>query len=299
MGRHSHAGLVGGVAPWAFLFGVLVLPTTAVSQQVGVSDDTRFTAPVQQQSNQYGGGGYGTTSNRGGNSFSSEFANRMPPPSGYYGPQYGTGFGYGAHHGGMSPFDNEAPSQQPQGHVGGGQGENAVSSMQTPPMFGMGASRFPFPQQNRSSGYGTIDPEKVADLPQMAQGGGFHAPKGGYPRHACKHCMKHGGMATDLWQLFQIPDLSDEQREKIRNILDEVRRSHWELMGERMEHSVQLRRLYEAERLDAKAIGAESAKIFDVQKRMIESDIETSQKAMDVLTDKQREQFRSRRRWGM
>nr|VFK47178.1 MAG: LTXXQ motif family protein [Candidatus Kentron sp. TC]VFK47457.1 MAG: LTXXQ motif family protein [Candidatus Kentron sp. TC]VFK60485.1 MAG: LTXXQ motif family protein [Candidatus Kentron sp. TC] len=96
-----------------------------------------------------------------------------------------------------------------------------------------------------------------------------------------------------VWQLSQIPNLSKEQRKKINDISDEMRRGQWTLMGERMEHSTQLRRLYEAEPLDPKAIGETYAKIFDIKRKLIQGNIEANQKAMEVLTDEQRKQFQS------
>nr|VFK02376.1 MAG: LTXXQ motif family protein [Candidatus Kentron sp. H]VFK02812.1 MAG: LTXXQ motif family protein [Candidatus Kentron sp. H]VFK05728.1 MAG: LTXXQ motif family protein [Candidatus Kentron sp. H] len=101
------------------------------------------------------------------------------------------------------------------------------------------------------------------------------------------------GLGADIPQSLQVPGLSDEQRKKIYDILDKLRRNHWELMGKNMDYSAELRDLYRAERLDAKAIGAVYGKIFDIKRQMIESGIEAKQKAMDLLTDEQRKQLRS------
>nr|VFK24584.1 MAG: LTXXQ motif family protein [Candidatus Kentron sp. MB]VFK27108.1 MAG: LTXXQ motif family protein [Candidatus Kentron sp. MB]VFK74904.1 MAG: LTXXQ motif family protein [Candidatus Kentron sp. MB] len=98
-------------------------------------------------------------------------------------------------------------------------------------------------------------------------------------------------MGAGIGQLLQIPDLSGEQREKIQDIADELRRNHWKSMGEKMEHSAQLRRLWGAKPLDAKAIGETYAKVFDIKRKMIVTTIEARQKATDVLTDEQRKQL--------
>ena len=99
------------------------------------------------------------------------------------------------------------------------------------------------------------------------------------------------GGGQGIWRMLGALNLSDEQRSKLDDIADEKRRSHWELMGKRMDHSTQLRRLYAAERPDAKAIGAVYGKMFDFKRQMIESTIEANNQAKDLLTDEQRKQL--------
>jgi len=291
MAKHSHAGLIGGAAPYAFLLGVLVFPTTVVSQQPDTNNDGRFTAPVQSQLNQYGEKAYGS---RPSGNFASPagagFGDHMPLQG--YGSGYGAASEYGA-----SPFDKAdmPPQQLPWGNAGSGSSGSSALPMQMPPRFGMGTAMPPFPQQNGPSGYGTMGQGNAANMPYPGQGGRF-CSQGGFPGCAGNPFMGHHGgmgMGAGIRRIFQIPDLSDAQRGKIQDILDELRRAHWKSMGEEMEYSTQLRRLYAAEPLDAKAIGEAYAKIFDIKRKMIEGGIEAEKKAMDVLTDEQRKLLRS------
>nr|VFJ71298.1 MAG: Heavy-metal resistance [Candidatus Kentron sp. FM]VFJ71764.1 MAG: Heavy-metal resistance [Candidatus Kentron sp. FM]VFK21331.1 MAG: Heavy-metal resistance [Candidatus Kentron sp. FM] len=310
MDKHSYTGAVGRIGPYALLLGALVLPGTAIS----ASNDMDRQSPMG-----YGAGGYGmppawgsyndpTGAKSAGSALAPEtmgeavdramggFMNymqqgRMQQPGGYA-PSYGPGMGhgpYGAYH-----YDNATvPGQQPSPEYMTGGGHGGMSnppSGYVPPMFGQGAP---------------------SDQGPMAQGNSAQGmfPKGMFPGAAdsCvrKSSMGRGGMGhsgmssgSDIMQLLRISELSEEQREKILGILDELRRSHWGLMGENMDHSVELRKLYGAQRLDAKAIGAVYGKIFDAKRKMIESGIEAKQKAKDVLTDEQREQLQSREKAG-
>nr|VFK68939.1 MAG: LTXXQ motif family protein [Candidatus Kentron sp. UNK]VFK73752.1 MAG: LTXXQ motif family protein [Candidatus Kentron sp. UNK] len=276
MDKHSHVGLISAI-PHALLLGILVFPATVLSQVD--TNDAEFTAPVQQQPNQYETDAYGMPPG----DFTRKTAPVFTGQPGYHGPRHGPGAGYGTHDG-MSPFDKAdmPPKQAPQGgYVGAGSSRGAPMPMH--PMRGM-------------PGYGTMEPGKAANMPYATQGR-HSCAKGGMRGCAHNPFMKGSGMGMGgLWQLSQIPDLSKEQRKKINDISDEIRRSHWALMGEKMEHSTQLRRLYEAEPLDAKAIGETYAKIFNIKRKLIQGNIEANQKAKEVLTDEQRKQLQSWRR---
>ena len=91
-----------------------------------------------------------------------------------------------------------------------------------------------------------------------------------------------------LWSL----DLTEEQREQLATIHDELHKQHWSLRGSLFDDETKLRRLYAAQPRDAKAIGAIYGRIFDVRRQMIEATIEASNRAEAVLTEAQREQFK-------
>lgn len=308
MGRHSYAGMVGEIVSCTLLLGVLAFPAMVMSQTDSTNNASAFAPSAQQPPMGYGAGGYGGTapawgawsdpSGAGSSAgtaptpgYMSEamgetmgkamggFMSRMQQP-GIYPP----GYGYGPY-GGYSPDNAPMPSRQPSAGYridGGGYGEaGGPSPSQVPPTFGM----FSSPQQGAPADRGMTARGNLA-MPSNARGPFMGHGGAGY-----------GGMkpGTDVSQLLRVPGLKDEQREKIYDVLDELRRDHWKLMGESMDHSAELRGLHGAERPDAKAIGAVYGKIFDVRRRMIESGIEARQKARDVLTDEQREQLES---WG-
>lgn len=95
---------------------------------------------------------------------------------------------------------------------------------------------------------------------------------------------------------FDMLDLTDEQRAKVRKIEDEQRKKSWDAMGKMMDESARLRDLYGADKRDPKEIGAVYKRIFDLKRQMIESSIDANNRMEAVLTDKQREQMKQARR---
>ena len=96
--------------------------------------------------------------------------------------------------------------------------------------------------------------------------------------------MGHGMMGGAL-------DLSNEQRKQINRIHTALRKQHWALQGERIDAQGELSDLYADEPLDGKRIGAAYAKIFDLQRQMIEAAIDARNQHRAVLTEEQREQL--------
>ena len=101
-----------------------------------------------------------------------------------------------------------------------------------------------------------------------------------------------GPLMPQMWAM----GLTDEQRDKLENIANETRKAHWDLMGQRMDQATELRRLYAADRPDAKAIGKVYGKMFDLKRQMIEASIEGRNRGYDVLTDEQRARLKPPRR---
>jgi Spy/CpxP family protein refolding chaperone len=87
-------------------------------------------------------------------------------------------------------------------------------------------------------------------------------------------------------------DLSDEQRAKINKLSDELKHNNWVAMGLVMDESAKLRDLYAADKRDPSAIGKEYQKIFDSERRKIESMIDTQNRIEDLLTPEQRVQLK-------
>ncbi len=106
-----------------------------------------------------------------------------------------------------------------------------------------------------------------------------------------------GGGAGPLSAL----DLSEDQQKRINAIHDEVRKKHWSLMGEILDERAKLRDLYNADKRDPTAIGAEYQRIFDLRRQMIEAGISAHNRVEEVLTAEQRQKVRDlmRRGYGM
>jgi Spy/CpxP family protein refolding chaperone len=110
--------------------------------------------------------------------------------------------------------------------------------------------------------------------------------------------MGMGGMGMMGLHGIYMLDLTDEQRGKINAVQDALRKQHWEIMGKMMDQHNALRDLYDADTLDAKAIGAAYDKIFDLKRQLITAGIEAHNKARAALTKEQLAQLKTWRRGG-
>ena len=132
----------------------------------------------------------------------------------------------------------------------------------------------------------------------MGPGGGMMGPgmMGGYEDYETGP-----GMMGDygLGQISRL-DLSDQQRDQINKLSDQLRRKHWDIMGKMMDERSKLRDLYAEDKPDAEKVGAVYDEIAKLQKEMVQTRIETGNKIQDVLTPQQQEQLKTWRqgRWG-
>lgn len=95
------------------------------------------------------------------------------------------------------------------------------------------------------------------------------------------------GMAR-VMQVWQLPDLNEEQRNKLKNVAQDLRKKHWDLKGAMMDASDKLSQLWSADPVDANAIGEAYGNLFDLQRQWIVSDIETRQQVDNILTAEQK-----------
>jgi len=107
--------------------------------------------------------------------------------------------------------------------------------------------------------------------------------------------MGHMGMMGGMGG-FHMLELDDAQRATLRKVRSQLRKESLPIMGRIMDEQDKLCDLYAQERRDAKAIGSVYAKIFDMQRQMIEASIEAHNRAREVLTDEQRAQAKDVRR---
>jgi Spy/CpxP family protein refolding chaperone len=115
--------------------------------------------------------------------------------------------------------------------------------------------------------------------------GMMHGMRPGYGMHG------YGMSGRGIWSL----DLDSKQRTELNKIYKEHRKEHWKKMEAMMEERDKLRELYAADKRDPKAIGEVYERINRIQREMIESSIETENRAEAILNKKQREQLRSYR----
>ena len=139
-------------------------------------------------------------------------------------------------------------------------------------------------------GYGMMGPGMMGGGYGMGGYGGMGMMGGGYGMGGYGMMGGYGGMI----------DLSQAQRNKIENIQQGMRKSHFAMMEQIIAEREKLAGLYSSEKLDAKKIGAVYGRIFAIQRQMIESGIAAHNQMNNVLTKEQREQIRQWHRgmWG-
>jgi Spy/CpxP family protein refolding chaperone len=133
----------------------------------------------------------------------------------------------------------------------------------------------------------------------MMGGGMMDMMMGGGPGSGMGMGMMGGGGMMGGMGPVSMLDLTDEQRNKIENIHDDVRRKNWDTYGKIMDEQSKLRDLYSGETVDAKKVGAAYAGIAKLQQQVIEANVEAHNRVQAVLTKEQKEQLRQWRRGGM
>ena len=87
-------------------------------------------------------------------------------------------------------------------------------------------------------------------------------------------------------------DLTDKQRDQVRDIHRSMRKKHFGLMEKMMDASDQLYKLYDVDKPDAEKIGKVYDEIYKIKRQMIQEHIEIKNKIYDLLTKEQREKFK-------
>jgi Spy/CpxP family protein refolding chaperone len=203
-------------------------------------------------------------------------------PGGGYGPGYGMGPGMmgdgGDHHGMMGGRGGDGPGYGP--GYGMGPGMMGGYGHGYGPGYGMG----PGTMMGRG-GYG-MGPGMMAGCGMGMMGPGM---MGGHGMGMMVPGMMGNGMGrmNAIWSL----DLTDEQASRIDKIHDELHRQHRGLMPQLWEAQDRLRDLYMADNRDPAAVGKAYAQVSDLQRQMLEGQVQAEKQMEDVLTKAQREQL--------
>lgn len=124
-------------------------------------------------------------------------------------------------------------------------------------------------------------------------GGGDYA--GGYGRGAwggmggMMGIPGHGMMGMGPYYAL---DLNEQQRSKMAQIQDEVRKKNWDVMGKLMDEQARLRDLYAAEKRDPAAIGKQSMKVAELRRQMLESSVDAHNRMEALLSKEQKANLR-------
>lgn len=121
--------------------------------------------------------------------------------------------------------------------------------------------------------------------------GGYGMGPGMMGGYGIGHGMMGGGLAS--------LDLSDAQRSQVNQIMDDVRRKNWELLGKTQDEMAKLRDAYASGKPDRTAILGAYRRISDLRLQRIENGLDAREKLEGVLTKEQRDQLRRWGPWGM
>jgi Spy/CpxP family protein refolding chaperone len=97
-----------------------------------------------------------------------------------------------------------------------------------------------------------------------------------------------------IWML----NLSEEQQGKLGAIMDDMHKQQWALMGKMIEGRSWLRDVYAKDKPDPKQVGDAYAKLFEIQRQMIENGVAAHNRMFDILTKEQQEELQNLRRGG-
>ena len=92
-------------------------------------------------------------------------------------------------------------------------------------------------------------------------------------------------------------NLSDEQQEKLFAIQEEHRRKNWDTMSKMRAESFRLRRMYNAESVDTKALLEQQRKVDELRRQVLASRLDMRKQMETALTPEQRKQLRSFGPW--
>lgn len=87
-------------------------------------------------------------------------------------------------------------------------------------------------------------------------------------------------------------NLSTEQRGKIAKIQNDIRRKHWELMGNMQDEQSQMNELYYAENRDEAALSKSYRKMSELRHQMFDSSLDAQRQIDVVLTKEQRDKLK-------
>lgn len=136
---------------------------------------------------------------------------------------------------------------------------------------------------------------------RMSGGPGMSGMMGG---NGSRYGGSMGGMGTMMGMMgiggqgmmgmgpYYMLDLSEQQRNKITQIQDEMRKKNWDTVGKLMDEQARLRDLYAADKRDPAVIGKQSMKLADLRRQLIEASVDAHNRIEALLGKEQKERLR-------
>ncbi len=97
--------------------------------------------------------------------------------------------------------------------------------------------------------------------------------------------------------ILEALDLSDEQREKILAVQEEMRSKNWATMGKMRAEVFKLRRLVYADSVDANALADQQKKVDELRRELLKARVESRKQVEAILTPEQKKQLRDLGPW--
>jgi len=126
---------------------------------------------------------------------------------------------------------------------------------------------------------------------------GGYGPGGGSPGMMGGYGSGMMGGGYDRGGPFAALNLSDEQQDKLFAIREDNRRKNSDAMGTMRAEMFKLRRMYNADSVDSKALVEQQKKVDDLRRQMLASRLDMRKQMESVLTPEQRKQVRQIGPW--
>jgi Spy/CpxP family protein refolding chaperone len=123
----------------------------------------------------------------------------------------------------------------------------------------------------------------------MGMGGGMMG-HGGYGMGRMGDFGMGPGMMMAYRMMYRL-GLSDDQRAKVRKIMEQHHKQMWTVMGDMMDARNKLRDLYDEDQPDPAKVGAAFAEVSKFHRQMLEARVRIRNEIGEVLTPEQREQL--------
>ena len=127
-------------------------------------------------------------------------------------------------------------------------------------------------------------------------GPGMMGAHGGGPGHEMGPGMMHGreGMMRGRGErMAHRLGLSEDQRAKVRQIMEDTRRKNWDAIGQIRSERFKLREMLRGDTVDSNAAVEQKRKIDDLKRQVMKGRLEARNQVYALLTPEQREKAKS------
>ena len=109
------------------------------------------------------------------------------------------------------------------------------------------------------------------------------------------HGQGHGpGMMRGRWtHMAHALGLSEDQRARLRQIMEDTRRKNWDALGQIRSERFKLREMFRSDKVDPNAAVEQKRKLDDLKRQVMLARLEARNQVLALLTPEQREKARA------